>query len=107
MTMITLDHTISVEAELLDSTRRVLRELREDIDELREKLADGDAKEATGASSDINRLKSLFSTCLETENRLAKCRELKAGIAQNGVAFDFEAARHSIGRKLDRLRAES
>lgn len=104
MTMITLDDQIAQEVKLLSDTRDALSKLREDIEELREKLACGDSSDATTANTEIKRLTGLFNTCLETENRLEKCRNLKAGIAQNGVAFDLDAARDSIGCKLDSLR---
>jgi len=104
MTMITLDKQIEFEEKLLEDTRAALKLLREEIEELREKLGEGDMSEVSGASTNVKKLNTLYDACLETDNRLGKCKDRKAGIAQNGVAFDLHAARDSIGCKLDRLR---
>ena len=104
MTMITLDAQIGEEQQLLGDTRKMLHLLREEIEDYREHLACRNESEALKPCPNINRLKTLYDNCLDTENRLGKCKELKAGIVQNGVAFDLCAARDSIGRKLDRLR---
>jgi len=103
--MITLDAQITKEEELLFDTRTALQELRDDIEEVREKLAEGQIEEAAKHTSEIKKVVGLFASAIETESRLGTLRERKAGIAQNGHAFDMAAARLEIGRKLDRLRA--
>ena len=105
MTMTTLDDQIAQEVKLLSDARNALSLLRDEIHNLREKLACEDSSEAGSANAEVKRLTGLFDTCLTTENRLEKCRQAKAGIAQNGIAFDLDAARDSIGCKLDNLRA--
>jgi len=102
--MITLDKQIGEEQRLLGDTRKMLHLLREEIEDFREHLACRDEAGTLKPCPNVNRLKTLYDNCLDTENRLGKCKELKAGIVQNGVAFDLSAARDSIGRKLDRLR---
>lgn len=103
MTIMTIDTATDHDVALLDDTRDALRLLREEIAIYRDKLAAADADAGT-AAPDVRRLNGLFATCTETENRIAKARNEKAGIAQNGIAFDLEEARTEIGRKLDRLR---
>lgn len=103
MTMITLEHEIDRQEQLLDASRGEVQRLLTEMTKLRAHLERGQLPEIT-ACPDIKRLNGLVATCLEMENRLGKCREQQAGIAQCGVAFDLEAARTSIGSKLDRLR---
>ena len=105
MTMITLDEQIETETNLLNDARKTLQELRDDIEELRERIACQEDVNLAGNCPDIKRLTTLYNTCVETENRLGNCKERKAGIARNGVAYDLDAARTSIGGKLDNLRA--
>lgn len=103
MTMITLDTDITEEQNLLGDMRSLIAELRRDISVFRTKLAEGGAP--SGPVPDVKQLGVLIRNCLDTETRLAKLREEQVGIAQNGIAFDLDAARASIGGKLDRLRA--
>ncbi len=104
MTMITLDDAIKEEERLLRAARTSLQNLREEIEELREKLGCGDTSDVAKAAAEIKKLAPVYTSSVETENRLGNLRERKAGIAQNGHAFDLEAARDSIGSKLDSLR---
>lgn len=103
MTMITLEHEIDRQEQLLDISRGEVQRLLSELTTLRARLERGQVPEST-ACPDIKRLNGLVSNCLEMENRLGKCREQQAGIAQCGVAFDLDSARNSIGSKLDRLR---
>jgi len=105
MTMITLDTHIETEHHLLADMRKALAAMRAEIDGYTEALACGDPEDLAQNCPEVKKLAGLYMACMETENRLAKCRETKAGIAQNGVAFDLDAARASIGGTLDRLRA--
>ena len=104
MTMTTIEHEIREEEVLLGDTRAALQLLRDEIATLTESLACGELREMKGASAEIRQLKSLHAAAIDTENRLGESQRRKAGIAQNGVAFDLKAARDSIGRKLDSLR---
>ncbi len=103
MTMITLEQEIAHQEQLLEISRGEVQRLLSEINNLRTRLERGQLPE-NAACPDIKRLSGLVVNCLEVENRLGKCREQQAGIAQCGVAFDLEAARYSIGSKLDRLR---
>lgn len=103
MTMITLEHDIARQEQLLDISRGEVQRLLSELTNLRAELERGQVPGGP-ACPDIKRLSGLVTNCLELENRLGKCREQQAGIAQCGVAFDLEAARYSIGSKLDRLR---
>lgn len=104
MNMITLEHDIARQEQLLDISRTEVQRLLTELTNLRAQLERGQLPEST-ACPDVKRLSGLVANCLEMENRLGKCREQQAGIAQCGVAFDLDAARCSIGGKLDRLRA--
>ena len=103
MNMITLEHDIERQEQLLDISRGEVQRLLTELTNLRAQIERGQIP-AAPACPDIKRLSGLVTNCIEVENRLGKCREQQAGIAQCGVAFDLEAARHSIGSKLDRLR---
>lgn len=106
MTMITLEHQITEEERLLGDARAALQLLREEITAFREQLACAEGREdAPGTPPEIKRLNLLYASCVETENRLAQSRHRKAGIAQNGIAFNLDEARAAIRGKLDRLRA--
>lgn len=103
MNMITLEHDIARQEQLLDISRGEVQRLLNEIANLRARIECGQIPD-TASCPDVKRLSGLVANCLEVENRLGKCRQQQAGIAQCGVAFDLEAARCSIGSKLDRLR---
>ena len=101
MTVLTTDTALIHDLKLLDDARGALQTMRAEIQRFCERLT---CDEDTANAPDVRRLYTLFNTCTETEGRLAKARNEKAGIAQNGIAFDLDEARAEIGRKLDRLR---
>lgn len=103
MTLITLEHDIARQEQLLDVSRGEVQRLLSELTNLRAQLERGQVPQPA-MCPDIKRLSGLVANCLELEYRLGKCREQQAGIAQCGVAFDLEAARYSIGSKLDRIR---
>lgn len=103
MNMITLEHDIARQEQLLDISRGEVQRLLNELTKLRTQIECGQLPKSSDCP-DVKRLNGLVANCLEVETRLGKCREQQAGIAQCGVAFDLEAARYSIGSKLDRLR---
>ncbi|THH38302.1 hypothetical protein E4Z66_01655 [Aliishimia ponticola] len=103
MTMITLEHDITRQQEMLEASREEVSRLLNEVKSLRAQLERGQAPDAASCP-DVKRLTGLVKNCLEVETSLVKCKEQQAGIAQCGVAFDLEAARDSIGCKLDKLR---
>lgn len=102
-TMIALEQEISRQENVLEASREELARLLNQIKRLREEFERGDVPEKSDVP-EVKRLSGLVSACLDVEMRLGKCKELQLGIAQCGVAFDLDAARCSIGSKLDRLR---
>lgn len=104
MTLITLEQEITRQEELLNTSREELARLLNEIKALRDELERG-ALPGSKDCPDIKRLTTLVGTCIDTETRLGKCKELQVGIVQCGFAFDLEAARDTIGGKLDKLRA--
>ncbi len=108
MTMITLDeldNKIEQDENLLADIRALIADLRAEIKDYKEYIAMRGSCEEVKGCPDVKALGTLYRNCIETENRLGDCKERKLGIAQNGVAFDLDAARASIGCKLDNLRA--
>jgi hypothetical protein len=105
MTLITAKTQESETEELLSAITSVVRELRQELESLRERVQSEDRVETAGDKQTVKSALTLLTTCADVENRLAKCRETNAGIARGGYALDFDAARADIGRKLDRLRA--
>lgn len=104
MIMTTLEHEIADQEELVKASREEVVRLREELRELRAQIErDGVADKDTGA--EVKRLGGMIKHCLETEKTLAECKQRQVGIAQCGFAFDLDAAKCSIGGKLDRLRA--
>ena len=104
MIMTKLDQSLADDLDFLSDTRAILRDLRKEIMAYRERLSCCDEGDSAAHSPDVKRLGTVLHNCIETENRIAKAREQQAGIAQAGVAFDIDAARAEIGRKLARLR---
>lgn len=104
MIITTLEQEVAVQEELVEASREEVVRLREELRELRAQIErNGEADKDTGA--EVKRLGGMIKHCLDTEKTLAECKQRQVGIAQCGFAFDLNAAKCSIGRKLDRLRA--
>ncbi len=104
MTLLTPEHVASETENLLNSVIGSIKDLRQEIEDLKEKVRDGEGLEQTKSSKTVSSATSLLKTCQEVENRLVECRSKSAGIAKGGYALDLERARTEIGCKLDRLR---
>ena len=90
--------------ELFGSVQRQIKELRHDLESLKEEMKAGEEFETRTAKEALTRLKGLVSQCTGLEQTLAKCRNEELGIARGGVAFDFEVARSEIESALNRIR---
>lgn len=104
MTLLTPEHVASETENLLNSVIGTIKDLRQELEDLKEKVRAGENFENTQGSKTVSSATSLLKTCQEVENRLVECRSKSAGIAKGGYALDLERARVEIGCKLDRLR---
>ncbi|WP_298836401.1 hypothetical protein [uncultured Roseobacter sp.] len=104
MTLYTPEHVAALSEDLLKSVIGSVKDLRKELEDLRQKVSAGEAVQTTQGSKTVASATSLLRTCQEVENRLVECRSKSAGIAQGGYALDLEKARADIGCKLDRLR---
>ncbi len=90
--------------ELFGSVQNQIRELREDLEALKEGARAGEEFKTTAVKESLTRLKGLVSQCSGLEKTLAECRHRQLGTASGGVVFDFDAARSEIGGALDSIR---
>jgi hypothetical protein len=104
MTVLTPEHVVFDTENLLQSVVGSIRDLRHEIESLREKARAGEKLDNASNNKTVAEAKSLLRTCQEVENRLVECSRQTAGIAKGGYALDLEKARADIGCKLDRLR---
>ena len=104
MTLITPEHVASETESLLNSVIGSIKDLRHEIEDLKEQVRAGEIFDKPASSKTVTSSVALLKTCQEVENRLVECRSRSAGIAKGGYALDLERARAEIGCKLDRLR---
>ena len=104
MTMITLEQRIQREANLLDALWEEVAELREEVKAYKARIEEAYDEDTNCKVPDVKCLGSLVKSCLDVEKTLAKCQQDQAGVGPCGYALDLDAARASIGSKLDRLR---
>jgi hypothetical protein len=104
MTLITLEQRIQMEKNTLDALYEEVAELREEVKIYRKRIKDAYDEDTDCKAPDVTCLTKLVRNCLDVEKNLAKCQYEQAGIGPCGYALDLDAARASIGRKLDRLR---
>jgi hypothetical protein len=104
MTLLTPEHVASETENLLNSVIGSIKDLRLEIEDLKDRVRRGEGLEKTQSSRTVASATTLLKTCQEVENRLVECRSRSAGIAKGGYALDLERARAEIGCKLDRLR---
>ena len=104
MTMITLEHRIQLETNTLHALWEEVAELREEVKAYKKRIKDAYGEDTDPKAPDVKCLTSLVRSCLDVEKNLAKCQQDRAGIGPCGYALDLDAARASIGSKLDRLR---
>lgn len=104
MTLITPELVESQTEDLLNSVIGSIKDLRNELQDLKERVRETDGAVTTQGSKTVTQAVSLLETCQKVENRLVECRSKHAGIVRGGYALDLERARASIGCKLDRLR---
>lgn len=89
--------------DLLASVLENVRDLRKELESLKNKLRSEEDIDAPRASKQVSNAVALLETCQKVENRLVECRSKNIGIAQGGYALDLERARFDIGCQLARL----
>ncbi|HAR80871.1 MAG TPA: hypothetical protein DCS25_00565, partial [Sulfitobacter pontiacus] len=104
MTMNTPEQEIAASEEQLQALQVAIRDLRREIESLREQARSGEEVNETAASKALGKASGMVATCVKVETYLNECRNRQAGIARGGYALDMERARADIGCKLDRLR---
>lgn len=104
MTLLTPEHVESETEHLLNSMIGSIKDLREELENLKDRVRAGEGLEKPQNKQMVVSAATLLRTCQEVENRLVECRRKSAGIAKGGYALDLERARAEIGCKLDRLR---
>ena len=104
MTLITPDLMETQTEDLLDSVIGSIRNLRQDLEDLKDRVRNGEGLNPSEDKRTVASASGLLETCQKVENRLAECRIKNEGIARGGYALDLEKARSDIGCKLARLR---
>lgn len=92
-------------AEALYASLKVrLIELREQLEDLKQRVSAGEEMNVTEASKTLSQIGEVIGRCHKAELIVYDCRNKQAGIARGGHALDLDRARIEIGCKLDRLR---
>lgn len=104
MTMITPEQEIADSEEHFRALQSAIRDLRREIQSLKEQAISGEELNETAASKALGKASGMVATCVKVETYLNDCRNRQAGIARGGYALDLDRARAEIGCKLDRLR---
>lgn len=87
----------------INALEQQLADMREELEELYLKIRAGDLGELKNATRATAEIRQWLKIAIEAEAQLDKRRQQERGIA-HGFAIDFDAARHEIGCRLDRLR---
>ena len=84
MTLITPEHVESQTEDLLNSVIGSIRDLRKELEDLKERVRATDGAVTAQNSKAVTQAASLLETCQKVENRLVECRTKNAGIAHGG-----------------------
>ncbi|QIE46389.1 hypothetical protein G5B38_13135 [Pseudohalocynthiibacter aestuariivivens] len=103
MTLITPDEGPRELSDAVASLKRQLCEMRTDLEDLHTKLRTDSREDVSKYGRLITDIKQWLKFAIETEVKLEQREKKEKGIV-NGYALDIDAARHSIGCRLDRLR---
>ena len=105
MTLITPDGDVSNTQELLLSVTETVRDLRRELENLKNQVGAGEEVTATKVKSVATQMAAQIGLCHKLETNLAECRRKQAGIADGAdYAIDTDAVRASIRCNLDSLR---
>jgi len=102
MVLITPDEAPSGLSRSVQSLERQLCDMRADLEALQEKVRAGDYEDLKNPSRVISDIRQWIRIAIEAEAHLEKRSKTDKGIVHS-YALDFEEARASIRRRLDRL----
>jgi hypothetical protein len=105
MILITPEECVSRTAELLQSVQGSIRELRKQVEDLKQQIRTGEDADFASGTKQIASADGLIRTCQKVEASLVEQLHKQVGIATGGYALDLERARSEIGCRLARLRA--
>ncbi|QGX98753.1 hypothetical protein EI983_10915 [Roseovarius faecimaris] len=103
MTLITPNEEPTGLSTSITSLERQLADMREDLEALYERIRTGEFHEITNATKATAEIRQWLKIAIEAEATLEKRNKQQKGIVHD-YAIDFDAAKHSIGCRLDRLR---
>ncbi len=103
MTLVTTDDGPSGLSTSLALLEEQLSMMKEDLEALQKSLRAGNTEDLKNSSRTLSDIRQWMRIALEAEMNLEKRKKQEKGIV-GGYALDFDAARASIGCRLDRLR---
>lgn len=103
MTLITPDEGPTGLSTSITSLERQLADMRQDLEALYLKIRAGDLDELKNATKATAEIRQWLKIAIEAEATLEKRNKQQKGIVYD-YALDFDAARDSVGCRLDRLR---
>lgn len=103
MTLIVPDENPTGLSTSVTCLLRQLADLREDLEQLQDRIRAGDFDDLKNSTRAISDIRQWLRIALEMEISLEQRNKRSQGIVHD-YALDFDAARASIGCRLDRLR---
>lgn|SRR5690554_2234355 len=103
MSLITPEEGSSALSATVTTLERQLRGMCEDLEALANSVRAEDFEDAKNRSRILSDIRQWLKMAIEAETQLEQRNKREQGIV-NGYALDMDAARYSIGCRLDRLR---
>lgn len=105
MNLISPEERVAQTAELLQSLHNSVRELRQQAEDLKQRIQTGQDAEMPSGSKQVASAEGLIRACQKVEANLVEQVNRQSGIVQGGYALDLDKARFEIGCRLARIRA--
>ncbi|MFX0542408.1 hypothetical protein ACEWPM_011825 [Roseovarius sp. S4756] len=103
MSLITPEEGQSALSATVTTLERQLRGMCEDLEALSDRVRAEDFEDIKNRSRILGDIRQWLKLAIEAETQLEQRKKKEQGIV-NGYALDMDAARDSIGCRLDRLR---
>ncbi|MEI4260678.1 hypothetical protein [Roseovarius sp. D0-M9] len=103
MSLITPEEGQSALSATVTTLERQLRAMCEDLEALSDSVRAEDFEDIKNRSRILGDIRQWLKMAIEAETQLEQRKKKEQGIV-NGYALDMDAARDSIGCRLDRLR---